>query len=318
MADFPALPLWTDALAADTDHLTHEEYGLYQRMLNVAWRLSSCDLPNDAKWLMRRFRLSSVQYDELCQPIIDEFWTLNQKGRLEQKRLKRERNYVAEKSETNRRSATKRWDKTKKDYANAMRMQCERNAPTPTPTPIDSEPIGSGAVAPEPEDLKSRIFGPALAWMAKHTGKTERSLRSMLGKWCRDHGDGAVLEALQNAARAGPIEPVSWIEAKLSGTAKQVFGQPFKTSELLERMAEDEADGFGEEGDLGGDGDALPRALAGPERGTGGGVPEGDHRQLGAVQPNGGGVGEHVGEVQAPLDEDDVADAGGTVSGAFH
>ena len=183
----------------------------------------------------------------------------------------------------------------------------------------DSEPVGSDAAASnEPQDLKSRIFGSALDWLAKQAEKSKPALRPMVGRWCRDHGDGAVLEAFQNAARAGPVEPIAWIEARLAGTARQTFGQPFKTSELLERMAEDEADRLGEEGDFGGDVDAVPLAIPGPERGPGSGLPNGDHRKSGAVQPNRGGTDEHVGEVQAPLDEDDMADAGGAVSGHVH
>jgi len=186
-------------------------------------------------------------------------------------------------------------------------------------TEESSEPNGSGADAPiEPEDLKSRIFGPALQWLAEHSAKSERSLRPMVGRWCRDHGDGNTLEALQQAARAGPVDPIAWIEARLAGTAKQTFGQPFKTSELLERMAENEADGFGEESDPDGNDHAVPCALPGPERGAGGDLPERDPRNAGAVQSNGGRADEHVGEIQAPVDEDDMADAGRTVPRPFH
>lgn len=143
MADFPALPLWTDALAADTDHLTHEEYGLYQRMLNVAWRSPGCDLPNDPTWIRRRFRLSEEDFSRIGQPIIDEFWHVTKRGRLEQKRLTKERAYVSEKSAKQRTKAVTRWNKTKTDDAVAMPRTGTRhgsgNAPTPTPTPIDKK-----------------------------------------------------------------------------------------------------------------------------------------------------------------------------------
>lgn len=32
MAEFPALPLWTDAYIGDTAHLTNEEHGVYLRL----------------------------------------------------------------------------------------------------------------------------------------------------------------------------------------------------------------------------------------------------------------------------------------------
>lgn len=139
MAEFPALPLWTDALAADTEHLSHLEYGLYQRMLNTAWRQPSCDLPNDRVWLMRRFRLTDQEYDEICAPIIAEFWHQNGSGRLEQKRLKKERKYVKEKREKQRARAKSRWEKEKAPCRGNAAPHASGNAPTPTPTPIKKE-----------------------------------------------------------------------------------------------------------------------------------------------------------------------------------
>ncbi len=47
MAEFPKLPLWTDALIGDTYHLTPAQFGAYLRLLIVAWRRKGCDLPND-------------------------------------------------------------------------------------------------------------------------------------------------------------------------------------------------------------------------------------------------------------------------------
>ena len=38
MADFPALPFFTDAYLGDTQHLTLEEHGAYQKLLYIAWR----------------------------------------------------------------------------------------------------------------------------------------------------------------------------------------------------------------------------------------------------------------------------------------
>ncbi len=85
--------------------------------------------------------------------------------------------------------------------------------------PITRSPCGDlsapgGAPAPAP-DLKSRIFGPALDWLAQQSGRPKDKLRTMVGRWCRDHGDGQVLEAFAQAARCGPVEPVAWIEQTL-------------------------------------------------------------------------------------------------------
>ncbi len=83
-----------------------------------------------------------------------------------------------------------------------------------TESPNGDSSAPGGAPAPSP-DLKSRIFGPALDWLAQQSGRPKDKLRSMVGRWCRDHGDGRVLEAFAQAARCGPIEPVAWIEQTL-------------------------------------------------------------------------------------------------------
>lgn len=314
MAEFPALPLWTDALVGDTYHLTPAEFGAYLRLLIAAWRTPDCAIPNEDIKLGRM--VGDPKNWHRLKATVLSFWTLGEDGRYRQKRLLDERDYVsrcAERSAAGGRA--KALKRKNRGSAKPLLNECQTSAPTPIPIPIptkqDSEPNGSSAVAPIPVDLKTRIFGPALAWMSEHTGKTERALRPMLGKWCRDHGDGATLEAMQAAARAGAIEPVAWITAKLEGTTRQTFGQPFKTSELLQGMMEHER--HDQAGDPSGDDHALPRALAGPERGPGGDLSNGHYRDAGAVQSNGAGTAQDVGAVQTELDQDGLADARRTV-----
>lgn len=204
MADYPALPLWTDALAADTEHLTHQEYGLYQRMLNVAWRLPSCDLPNDAKWIMRRFRLSAVEYDELCQPIIDEFWRVNTKGRLEQKRLKKEREFVSDKSKKQQARAKSRWNKEKDSCRGNAAPHPSGNAPTPTPTPtIDTlNPDGFKGAPDGAADPDAFLFSFGKQLLGKSAG-------GVVAKLKRQFGLSGALERLQAAkGRENPMEYV--------------------------------------------------------------------------------------------------------------
>ncbi len=83
-----------------------------------------------------------------------------------------------------------------------------------TESPDGDSSAPSGAPTPPP-DLKSRIFGQALDWLAQQSGRPKDKLRSMVGRWCRDHGDGRVLETMTQAARCGPVEPVAWIERTL-------------------------------------------------------------------------------------------------------
>jgi hypothetical protein len=42
MAEYPFLPLWTDAYFADTRHLTLEQHGAYLLLIIEAWRRADC------------------------------------------------------------------------------------------------------------------------------------------------------------------------------------------------------------------------------------------------------------------------------------
>ena len=58
MAEFPHLPLFTDAYLADTRHLTTEEHGAYLLLMMEAWRRPECSLPDDDRLLARLCGLS--------------------------------------------------------------------------------------------------------------------------------------------------------------------------------------------------------------------------------------------------------------------
>lgn len=64
--------------------------------------------------------------------------------------------------------------------------------------------------------LKDSIFGPCLTWLGDHSDRPRDKLRSLVGRWCRDHGDGQTLQAMIDAQRAAPVEPVAWITKTLA------------------------------------------------------------------------------------------------------
>jgi hypothetical protein len=87
-----------------------------------------------------------------------------------------------------------------------------------------SKDTGAGA----PVDKAKVTFGACLAYLVEN-GRDERSARSLLGKWRRDHGDDAVHVAVDKArARAaGTSDPVSYIKACLrSGAGRASPGRP--------------------------------------------------------------------------------------------
>lgn len=134
MAEYPAVPIWTDSYLADTRHLTTEEHGAYLLLLMEAWRRPGCNLPDDDLLLARLAGLSPERWAEV-KPVVMAFWQRDGRRKVwTQKRLSRERQYVAHKSKSQRDKAAIRWKKTRKDDAAALPEPCPADAPTPTPT----------------------------------------------------------------------------------------------------------------------------------------------------------------------------------------
>jgi Uncharacterized protein conserved in bacteria len=137
-----ALPLFGDAYMADTMHLTLEEHGAYLRLLMLAWRAPDCCLPDDDRRLARMLGISSQRWTKI-KPAVMDFWTL-ENGRWSQKRLKKERIYVEEKSQKNAENARAGWSQRteKKQDAPSERIcetPCENDAPPPPPHSIERE-----------------------------------------------------------------------------------------------------------------------------------------------------------------------------------
>jgi uncharacterized protein YdaU (DUF1376 family) len=140
MAQFPALPLWTDAYLADTGHLTDAEHGLYFQLLILLWRSPRCRIPNDDDWIGRRFpgRLPAIRaiICEFCQ--CDGNWVI-------QKKLAKEFSYLTVRRQKQSERAKSRWNKEKGVCRGST---ASGNAlSTPTPTPIE-EGISSGRPLP--------------------------------------------------------------------------------------------------------------------------------------------------------------------------
>ena len=124
MAEFPAMPLWTDAYLADTGHLTATEHGAYLLLLMAAWR-SGGRLPNDDKKLARFARVSSGQWKRMRETIRD-FFTLED-GYLVQGRQMETLAAVRRKSKSAQNSARAKYRKNKEPpSANASKTQSER------------------------------------------------------------------------------------------------------------------------------------------------------------------------------------------------
>lgn len=206
MAEFPALPLWTDAYLGDTTHLTTIEHGAYLLLLMVAWRNGGW-LPNDDKLLARYARLNMAQWGRIRHTIMAFFIVEN--DRVIQRRLRDELNVIKQVRDKRREAAGSKWRKYKERHdANAMHLESKCNAPTPTPTPtpIDSDTDVSelsarkrAAPVNRPDDVtpelwddfrslrklkKSPLTQTALAGIKREADKAGWSLSAVLAECC--------------------------------------------------------------------------------------------------------------------------------------
>lgn len=177
MADFPALPLWTDAYLADTMHMSCLESGAYLHLLMAAWRTPGCTLPDDDKMLGRMARCTPREWAKI-RSVVMNFWTHDEKTKTwSQKRLLKEREYVRETSDRRKHAAETRWlknNKTQDAHASPEHMQepCKPDAPIPTSLSKDK-----GADAPRSDsDPWKQIY----AGLKKHLGTKAGGLISRL------------------------------------------------------------------------------------------------------------------------------------------
>lgn len=153
MAEFPAMPLWTDAYLADTGHLTTLEHGAYMLLLMTMWRAGG-SLPDDDTRLMRFTKTNSAQWTKI-KPVIMEFFHI-EGGKISQKRLAREFDFVKTKREKASQSAKAKYQKYNDlPEANAEERMANAPATTPTPTPIKKkEPSAPKKGTRIPNDFK--------------------------------------------------------------------------------------------------------------------------------------------------------------------
>lgn len=84
MAELPILPLKVQALLADTNHLTTEEFGAYCLLLFTMWQHGG-RVPDNPKELQKICRLSSYKFEKYFEKILRPM--IRAGGEISQKRL---------------------------------------------------------------------------------------------------------------------------------------------------------------------------------------------------------------------------------------
>src|ERR1044072_1655792 len=198
MAEFPALPLFTDAYLGDTTHLTTFEHGAYLLLLMIAWRSSGCCLPdNDA--LLARYSKTTLDKWRKLRPIIQPFFSIRD-GFWHQARLQDEFRLLQSRRDQQREaglcSAAAKSMKRQTRCSTTVGAPLQRSVnetSTPTPTPIEEGSVANatGASADPIKDL----FDAGVALLID-AGHTDKQARSLIGKWRKRKSDGGILQGL--------------------------------------------------------------------------------------------------------------------------
>lgn len=209
MAEFPALPLWTDAYLGDTTHLTTLEHGAYLLLLMTAWRTRDCVLPDDDRLLARYARLNAQQWKRI-RPIIEAFFTVKdgvwRQGRLTDERGAVERHRLQQSEKGKAGAVAKSLKRRGRDEAAAKsgltsasaQVQPDASSHLHTHIPLDKS---NGAAS----DSDKQFWDSAKSYLGA-------SKASLIGKWIRDHGKDETARAITAAQIERAVEPVAYIE----------------------------------------------------------------------------------------------------------
>lgn len=107
------IPIFPDAYLRDNYRLSLEQHGLFLLLMFEAWNQPDCTLPDNDAELAAIAEISEAKFAKISGPVLAR-WT-REGGRIFQKRLRKEWEYVQAKSAKAKASAAQRW-------------QCERNA----------------------------------------------------------------------------------------------------------------------------------------------------------------------------------------------
>lgn len=103
------IPLFPDAYLRDNYRLTLEQHGLFLVLMMEAWDSADCTLPDDEKALAKIAGVTVAKFRNIAPQVLEK-WT-RENGRIFQKRLVKEWNYVREKSEKARAAVAMRKDR---------------------------------------------------------------------------------------------------------------------------------------------------------------------------------------------------------------
>ena len=221
------MPLYIGDYLRKTMRLNAEQHGAYLLLLMAYWQ--DGPLPDDDDQLAAIARLDGKGWAKVSKVVRPYF--RSEGGQLHHDNAERLKTEAVEKYERRSKAGSNNVRTRYQQPTNGTALEYE------PPPQSQSQPHSSNeensrrdADASEPEDLKGKIFGTALDWLASKSGKSKNSLRSLAGKWIKDHGEEATLKAMNEAAKNSPLDPVPYIEKVFA--AKPKAAEPIQADPL--------------------------------------------------------------------------------------
>ena len=125
MSQAPFWPVATDAIIADTTHLSVDQFGAYMLLMFAQWRQNGKPLPDNNDMLSRICRVTQTRWKKVLRPILEPFFEITDLG-WSQKRVEKDFKIVIEKIQKNRERAA-RGGKAKARKYNETRVANARN-----------------------------------------------------------------------------------------------------------------------------------------------------------------------------------------------
>lgn len=204
---------------ADTGRFTTEQHGAYLLIIMDYWR--NGPPPDDDETLATIAKTTASNWRRMGPTVRSKFKSVD--GLMRHKRIDRELALAKERAEAAAAKAKKAAEARWKDKP----KQCSKHAPSipqaevkdvleecPTPSPMNtSVPDGTGG---EPPGLspKDYVFSQGVPLLVA-AGCSDKNARSMLAGLLKASGDAAVARAVSECAAEQPIQPVSWLQARL-------------------------------------------------------------------------------------------------------
>lgn len=84
-----------------------------------------------------------------------------------------------------------------------------------TDTDSEQSSVAKATAASGPRSDQDRLWQDGLPWLEKRSSRSPGALRSLVGKWARDHGATKVLEAIAKAQAESAVDPPAFVAACL-------------------------------------------------------------------------------------------------------